>query len=77
MTNSAVLPGILPSIKPKKKKMTVGQIVILVFLIILLVLTLVPIYLMLIKSVKTIDQGNHQPYSLTFPFNWETTRLRG
>lgn len=73
MTNA--LPGVMPTIKPKNKKITAGQIVILVALIILLVLTLVPIWLMLIKSVKSIDQGNHNPYTLTFPFSWGNYKL--
>lgn len=73
MTYDMLLPGVMPTVKPKK--MTVGQIVMLIALIILLVLTLLPLYLMLIKSVKTIDQGNHQPYSLTFPFNWANFSL--
>ncbi len=75
MTNGIVLSGVMPVIRPKKKRMTAGQIAVLVSLVILLVLTLVPIYLMLIKSVKTIDQGIHQPYSITFPFNWANYKL--
>lgn len=70
-----VFSGVMPTIKPKGKKMTVGQVVILAALILLLFLTIVPIWLMLIKSVKSIDQGNHNPYTLTFPFSWDNYKL--
>ncbi len=63
------------ALKTRKRKLTLGQIVIAVVLAILLILTLIPIWIMLVKSVKTIDQGNHQPYTLTFPFHWANFEL--
>ncbi len=58
-----------------KRKWTVSQIVILVFLAILLVLSLLPIWIMLVKSVKSIEQGIHNPFGLTFPFYWNNYSL--
>ena len=55
---------------PKKKKISVAQIMLHVVILILLFLSLYPIFMMLIKSVKTIDQEIHTGFSVTFPFHW-------
>jgi ABC-type glycerol-3-phosphate transport system permease component len=35
-----------------------------------LFLTLVPFFIMVIKSVKNIEQNLHEPFTLSFPFHW-------
>lgn len=61
--------------KPKKIKISIGQIILNVYILALLFLSLYPIFLMLIKSVKTIDQEIHTGFSLTFPFHWANYSL--
>ena len=58
-----------------KKKISAGQIVANVVILILLFMCLYPIFLMLIKSVKTIDQEIHHGFALTFPFHWSNYSL--
>lgn len=57
------------------RKNSVGQIVSHVVILVLLFLSLYPLILMLIKSVKTIDQEIHHGFALTFPFNWSNYSL--
>lgn len=57
------------------RKNSAGQIISHVVIIILLFLSLYPLILMLIKSVKTIDQEIHHGFALTFPFNWSNYSL--
>lgn len=57
------------------RKNSVGQIISHIVIIILLFLSLYPLILMLIKSVKTIDQEIHHGFALTFPFNWSNYSL--
>jgi len=61
--------------KPKKFKLSVSQIILNVVICVLLFLSLYPIYMMLIKSVKTIDQEIHTGFKLTFPFYFENYSL--
>lgn len=61
--------------QPKKVKISIAQIILNVFIILLLFLSLYPIFIMLIKSVKTIDQEIHTGFSLTFPFHWDNYSL--
>ncbi len=61
--------------KPKKFKVSVPQIVLHVVICILLFLSLYPIFMMLIKSVKTIDQEIHTGFKLTVPFHWDNYSL--
>jgi ABC-type glycerol-3-phosphate transport system permease component len=61
--------------QPKKIKISIAQIILNVFIILLLFLSLYPIFIMLIKSVKTIDQEIHTGFSLTFPFHWANYSL--
>jgi ABC-type glycerol-3-phosphate transport system permease component len=35
-----------------------------------LFLTLIPFFIMILKSVKNIEQNLHEPFSLSFPFHW-------
>lgn len=58
-----------------KKKISAGQIVSNIIILILLFMSLYPIGLMLIKSVKTIDQEIHHGFALTFPFHWANYSL--
>lgn len=58
-----------------KKKIWVGQIIANIVILVLLFLSLYPIFLMLIKSVKTIDQEIHHGFSITFPFHWANYSL--
>ncbi len=57
------------------RKNSAGQIISHIVIIILLFLSLYPLILMLIKSVKTIDQEIHHGFALTFPFNWSNYSL--
>lgn len=57
------------------RKNSAGQIISHIIIIILLFLSLYPLILMLIKSVKTIDQEIHHGFALTFPFNWSNYSL--
>ena len=57
------------------RKNSAGQIISHIIIIILLFLSLYPLILMLIKSVKTIDQEIHHGFTLTFPFNWSNYSL--
>lgn len=57
------------------RKNSVGQIVSHIVILVLLFLSLYPLILMLIKSVKTIDQEIHHGFALTFPFNWSNYSL--
>lgn len=57
------------------RKNSTGQIISHIVIIILLFLSLYPLILMLIKSVKTIDQEIHHGFALTFPFNWSNYSL--
>lgn len=57
------------------RKNSVGQIISHIVILILLFLSLYPLILMLIKSVKTIDQEIHHGFALTFPFNWSNYSL--
>ena len=57
------------------RKNSTGQIISHIIIIILLFLSLYPLILMLIKSVKTIDQEIHHGFALTFPFNWSNYSL--
>lgn len=61
--------------KPKKFKISVPQIILHIAILILLFLSLYPIFMMLIKSVKTIDQEIHTGFRLTFPFHWDNYSL--
>ena len=61
--------------QPKKIKISIAQIILNIFIILLLFLSLYPIFIMLIKSVKTIDQEIHTGFSLTFPFHWANYSL--
>ncbi len=61
--------------KPKKFKISISQIILNIGILILLFLSLYPIYMMLIKSVKTIDQEIHTGFRLTFPFHLENYSL--
>lgn len=57
------------------RKNSVGQIVSHIVILVLLFLSLYPLILMLIKSVKTIDQEIHHGFAMTFPFNWSNYSL--
>lgn len=57
------------------RKNSIGQIISHIVILILLFLSLYPLVLMLIKSVKTIDQEIHHGFALTFPFNWSNYSL--
>lgn len=57
------------------RKNSIGQIISHIVIIILLFLSLYPLILMLVKSVKTIDQEIHHGFALTFPFNWSNYSL--
>lgn len=57
------------------RKNSAGQIISHIVIIILLFLSLYPLILMLIKSVKTIDQEIHHGFALTFPFKWSNYSL--
>lgn len=57
------------------RKNSVGQIVSHIVILVLLFLSLYPLILMLLKSVKTIDQEIHHGFALTFPFNWSNYSL--
>ena len=57
------------------RKNSAGQIISHIIIIILLFLSLYPLILMLIKSVKTIDQEIHHGFAMTFPFNWSNYSL--
>ena len=57
------------------RKNSAGQVISHIVIIILLFLSLYPLILMLIKSVKTIDQEIHHGFALTFPFNWSNYSL--
>ena len=56
---------------PKKRKFSVSQAVLHLVICILLFLSLYPIYMMLIKSVKTIDQEIHTGFKISFPFHFK------
>lgn len=55
----------------KKRKLTGGQITLIVFFAIFLLTQWYPLYLMVIKSFKTPNQELYHPFSLTLPVNWE------
>lgn len=57
------------------KKYSLPQILAHLAVIILLLLSLYPIYMMLIKSVKTIDQEIVSGFTITFPFHWANYSL--
>ena len=59
----------------KKKAISLGQIIAHIILLILLFLVMYPIFLMVIKSFKTIDQEIHNPFNITFPFQWSNFSL--
>ncbi|MBQ8725890.1 MAG: carbohydrate ABC transporter permease [Clostridia bacterium] len=56
---------------PKKRKLSVAQVILHVVICVLLFLSLYPIYMMLIKSVKTIDQEIHTGFQISFPFHFQ------
>lgn len=60
---------------PKRRKFSISQAVLHLVVCILLFLSLYPIYMMLIKSVKTIDQEIHTGFKLSFPFHFKNYSL--
>lgn len=56
--------------RPARKKIRVSQIVLFIVILFFLVLTLVPLGMMLIKSVKSPTQDVVAPFWLSFPFRW-------
>jgi ABC-type glycerol-3-phosphate transport system permease component len=59
----------------KKKTFSLGQMISHIILFILLLLVMYPIFLMIIKSFKTIDQEIHFPFDITLPIQWSNYSL--
>lgn len=54
-----------------KRKINVPQIILVAVVIFFAILTLFPIYVMLVKSLKSPRQDVLNPFGITFPFRWE------
>lgn len=52
-------------------KKNYGQIIMLIMLVSLMIMTLYPLYLMLVKSFKTITQEQNNPFGFPDPFTFE------
>lgn len=61
--------------KLQKKKSSIGQWICHIILLILLFLVMYPIFLMIIKSFKTIEQEIHNPFAVTVPFYFKNYSL--
>lgn len=55
----------------KRKKIDLPQLVLVLIVLFFLVLTLFPIYVMLVKSVKSPSQEVMNPFGVSFPFRWK------
>ena len=56
--------------KPARKHIRIAQIILFCVLLFFLFLTLIPLGMMLIKSVKSPAQDVNAPFWLSFPFRW-------
>ena len=54
----------------KRRKVSVPQVILIVVLFFFLILTLFPLFMMLVKSVKSPKQEVESPFWFTFPFRW-------
>lgn len=59
----------------KKRSLSLGQIVSHLVLLLLLFLVMYPIFLMIIKSFKTIDQEIHNPFGISPQIHWSNYSL--
>ena len=57
-------------VRKRSPKTVAAQCVLVFVTLALLVLQFIPIFITLVKSVKSFDQDFLHPYELTFPFEW-------
>lgn len=58
-------------VKLKNRKIPIAQLILIFWMLVFLACNFYPLVLMVFKSFKTPKQELYDPFSLTFPLNWE------